>query len=86
MALKPQVQLFIKCLLASADYDSFFKVMKKEAQKSLRRKRQQDLESKDTPEESKTSGRLSRRSSSPSPRGEYKEQQEHRPSDEHYYK
>lgn len=34
-----QVQLFIKCLLASADYDSFFSVMKKEGQKSLRQKR-----------------------------------------------
>lgn len=60
--------------------------MKKEAQKSLRRKRQQGLESKDTPEESKASGRLSRQSSSLPPMGEYKEQQEHRPSDECYYK
>ena len=41
-----QVQLFINCLLASADYDSFFNVMKKEAQKSLRKKRQLGQESK----------------------------------------
>lgn len=36
-----QVQLFINCLLASADYDSFFNVMKKEAQKSLQQKQRQ---------------------------------------------
>ena len=34
-----QVQLFINCLLASADYDSFFNVMKREAEKSLSKKR-----------------------------------------------
>ncbi|CAM9292062.1 unnamed protein product [Ectocarpus sp. 8 AP-2014] len=44
----PQVQLFINCLLASADYDSFFNVMKKEAEKSLRKKRQLGQESKPT--------------------------------------
>lgn len=43
-----QVQLFINCLLASADYDSFFNVMKKEAEKSLRKKRHLGQESKPT--------------------------------------
>jgi hypothetical protein len=31
----PYVQVFIDCLLASADYDSFYKVMAKEGHKSL---------------------------------------------------
>lgn len=31
----PSVQLFIRCLLASADYDSFFNVMVKESRRQL---------------------------------------------------
>ncbi|CAM9848214.1 unnamed protein product, partial [Phaeothamnion confervicola] len=31
----PNVKLFVQCLLASADYDSFFNVMRKEAQRQL---------------------------------------------------
>lgn len=50
-----QVQLFINCLLASADYDSFFNVMKKEAEKSLRKKRQLGQESKPVAGEGKES-------------------------------
>lgn len=47
------MQLFINCLLASADYDSFFNVMKKEAEKSLRKKRHLGQESKPTAGEGK---------------------------------
>ena len=32
----PYIQLFIECLLASADYESFYKVMVKESRKKLR--------------------------------------------------
>ncbi|KAJ1419216.1 hypothetical protein B484DRAFT_351547 [Ochromonadaceae sp. CCMP2298] len=34
----PYLQTFIDCLLASADYESFYKVMSREGQKSLSRK------------------------------------------------
>ncbi|CAM9976418.1 unnamed protein product [Pylaiella littoralis] len=70
----PQVQLFINCLLASADYDSFFNVMKKEAEKSLRKKRQLRQESKPIAGEGKES-----ESSSPSgvpPVGEGKDSEQ----------
>ena len=40
----PNVRLFISCLLASCDYDSFFKVMKKEAVKLLAEKEMCGLE------------------------------------------
>ena len=80
--LQLQVQLFINCLLASADYDSFFNVMKREGEKSLRRKRQLGLESKVMPEESKAPGRYS----SLPPRGESKQQEERSNMDERPYK
>lgn len=68
------MQLFINCLLASADYDSFFNVMKKEAEKSLRKKRQLRQESKPIAGEGKES-----ESSSPSgvpPVGEGKDSEQ----------
>lgn len=79
--LQLQVQLFINCLLASADYDSFFNVMKKEAEKSLIMKRL-NQESKVTPGESKDS----KRSSGLPPEGEGKRSEERRHSDERAYK
>lgn len=67
------MQLFINCLLASADYDSFFNVMKKEAEKSLRKKRQlRQQESKPTTGEGKESESEESPSSIPS-RGEGKD-------------
>lgn len=77
-----QVQLFINCLLASADYDSFFSVMKKEAQKSLRQKLELGEERKPTGGEEKEQGR----SSSVPPGGEGKNSETRRPSDDRPYK
>ena len=34
----PYLQTFIDCLLASADYDSFYKVMSREGERSITRK------------------------------------------------
>lgn len=82
-----QVQLFINCLLASADYDSFFNVMKKEAEKSLRNKRL-DQESKPTVGEVDVAdeGKERDRSSSLPQSGESKVAEERRHSDERSYK
>ncbi|CAM9230055.1 unnamed protein product [Scytosiphon promiscuus] len=82
----PQVvQLFINCLLASADYDSFFNVMKKEAEKSLRKKRQLGQENKPIAGERKESDSAPPRSV-PSA-GEGKDSEDgRRPSNERSYK
>lgn len=56
LVLNEQVQLFINCLLASADYDSFFNVMKKEGEKSLRQKDHLEHDRKATRGEEKESG------------------------------
>lgn len=58
LAVAFQVQLFINCLLASADYDSFFSVMKKEALKLLRQRQLGGNESKATAREEKDAGEL----------------------------
>ncbi|CAM9406241.1 unnamed protein product [Discosporangium mesarthrocarpum] len=58
----PQVQLFIDCLLASADYDSFFNVMKKEGRKSLHAK-DKDRQGKASEEEEKEEDSACRSSS-----------------------
>ncbi|CAM9309115.1 unnamed protein product [Laminaria digitata] len=83
----PKVQLFINCLLASADYDSFFNVLKKEAKKSLRKKRL-GQESKPTVGEVDQSdeGNERNRSSSVPYTGEGKVEEERRHSDERSYK
>lgn len=78
--VRSQVQLFIKCLLASADYDSFFSVMRKEAQKSLRRKRLERDESKVCDAEGKDEGR------SESCEGKAVEIRRHSREDERAYK
>ena len=82
-----QVQLFINCLLASADYDSFFNVMKKEAEKSLRKKRL-GQESKPTVEEvdGVDEGKERDRSYSVPQSGEGKIAEERRHSDGRSYK
>lgn len=80
-----QVQLFINCLLASADYDSFFNVMKKEAQKSLSQKRQPGWESKPTAGEEREEKEPEMSSSVP-PGGEGKISETRRPSDDRSYK
>lgn len=78
------MQLFINCLLASADYDSFFNVMKKEAEKSLRKKRQLGQESKPAAGEGKESEPPAP-SGAPST-GEGKDSGDGRHSDERSYK
>lgn len=85
-----QVKLFINCLLASADYDSFFNVMKKEAEKSLRTKRLLGQESKPAGGEADGVGEGKERdrpgSSSAPQSGECKAAEERRHSDERSYK
>lgn len=81
------MQLFINCLLASADYDSFFNVMKKEAEKSLRKKRQLRQESKPTAEEGKESSESALSKGGAPSRGEGKDsEQDGGHSEERSYK
>lgn len=79
------MQLFINCLLASADYDSFFNVMKKEAEKSLRKKRQLGHESKPTAGEGKEESEPPSHSGAPST-GEGKDSEDHHTDERRSYK
>lgn len=79
------MQLFINCLLASADYDSFFNVMKKEAEKSLRKKRQLGQENKPAAGESKASDSVPPRSVPSAGEGKDSDD-DRRPSNERSYK